>query len=155
VPSTRYVAVVGAGEADDRQSWLAEEVGALLAEAGAIVVTGGLGGVMEAACRGAKSRRGRTLGLLPGDDRAAANGWVDVAVATGLGELRNGLVVRSSDAVIAVGGGHGTLSEIALALKAGRLVVGLGGWDIAGMVQASDPRDAVARVMRHTSSAVS
>jgi hypothetical protein len=153
VPATRYVAVVGPVEADEQQRWLAEEVGALLAEAGAVVVTGGLGGVMEAACRGAKSRRGRTLGLLPGDDRAAANGWVDLAVATGLGELRNGLVVRSSDAVIAVGGGHGTLSEIALALKWGTPVVGLGGWDIEGMVQASDPRDAVARVIQHSPSA--
>jgi uncharacterized protein (TIGR00725 family) len=153
VPATRYVAVVGPGEADEQQRWLAEEVGAALAEAGAVVVTGGLGGVMEAACRGAKSRRGRTLGLLPGNDRTAANGWVDIAVATGLGELRNGLVVRSSDAVIAVGRGHGTLSEIALALKAGTPVVGLGGWDIEGMVQAADPRDAVARAMRHSSTA--
>jgi uncharacterized protein (TIGR00725 family) len=153
MPATAYVGVVGAGDADERQQWLAEAVGAALAEAGAVVVTGGLGGVMEAACRGAKSRRGRTLGLLPGEDRDAANGWVDVAVATGMGELRNALVVRSSDAVIAVGGGHGTLSEIALALKAGKPVVGLETWDIEGMVQATDPGDAVARVFRHGSSA--
>jgi hypothetical protein len=155
VPATAYVAVVGAGDASDAQAWLAEEVGAALAEAGAVVVTGGLGGVMEAASRGAKSRRGQTLGLLPGEDRSAANGWVDVAVATGMGELRNGLIVRSADALIAVGGGAGTLSEIALALKAGKPVVGLGSWDIEGMVQATDPRDAVLRVIRHTSSAAS
>jgi hypothetical protein len=153
MPATPYVAVVGSGEADDQLAWLAEEVGAALADAGAVVVTGGLGGVMEAASRGAKSRLGQTLGLLPGDDRTAANGWVDIAVPTGMGELRNGLVVRSSDAVIAVGGGHGTLSEIALALKAGKPVVGLAGWDIDGMVQAADPQDAVARVIRNRLSA--
>jgi uncharacterized protein (TIGR00725 family) len=153
VPAAAYIAVVGAAEAGDEQTWLAEEVGAALAEAGAVTVTGGLGGVMEAASRGAKSRRGQTLGVLPGDDRLAANGWVDIAVATGMGELRNGLVVRGSDAVIAVGGGHGTLSEIALALKMGKPVIGLGGWDIEGMVQASDARDAVARAIRHSVSA--
>lgn len=148
---TPYIAVVGAGEATDEQAWLAEEVGAGLAEAGAVVVTGGLGGVMEAASRGAKSRLGRTLGLLPGDDRAAANGWVDIAVATGLGELRNGLIVRSADAVIAIGGGPGTLSEVGFALKTGTPVIGLGTWDIDGMVQAADPADAVARAIRHSS----
>ena len=150
---TPYIAVVGSGEASGDAVWLAEEVGAALAEAGAVVVTGGLGGVMEAASRGAKSRRGRTLGLLPGDDRTAANGWVDVAVATGLGELRNALIVRSTDAVIAIGGGAGTLSEIAFALKTGTPVVGLGTWDIDGMVRARDAADAVARVIRHSPSA--
>jgi uncharacterized protein (TIGR00725 family) len=153
VAGVPYIAVVGSGEASDEESWLAEEVGAALAEAGATVVTGGLGGVMEAACRGAKSRRGRTVGLLPGDDRSAANGWVDVAVATGMGEMRNALVVRSADAVIAIGGGPGTLSEIAFALKTGTPVVGLGTWDIDGMVRATDPQEAVARVIRHRSSA--
>ena len=153
MPGAAYIAVVGPADAADEHTWLAEEVGAALAEAGAVTVTGGLGGVMEAASRGAKSRRGQTLGVLPGDDRRAANGWVDIAVATGMGELRNGLVVRSSDAVIAIGGGHGTLSEIALALKAGKPVVGLGGWDIEGMVQAADPRDAVARAIRHSACA--
>jgi uncharacterized protein (TIGR00725 family) len=153
VAATPYIAVVGSGEADDQQAWLAEEVGAALAEAGAVLVTGGLGGVMEAACRGAKSRRGRTLGLLPGMDRASANGWVDIAVTTGLGELRNGLVVRSADAVVAIGGGSGTLSEIAFALKTGTPVIGLSTWDIEGMVQATDPRDAVTRALRHSSSA--
>src|SRR3954463_8597643 len=103
----------------------AEEVGRRVAEAGGIVVCGGLGGVMEAACRGARSADGVTLGILPGTSRDDANEWVSLAVATGLGELRNGLIVRSADAVVAVGGGHGTLSEIALALKAGKRVVGL------------------------------
>lgn len=150
---TPYVAVVGPGEASERELWLAEEVGAGLAQAGALVVTGGLGGVMEAASRGAKSKLGQTLALLPGDDRSAANGWVDVAVATGLGELRNGLLVRSADVLIAVGGGHGTLSEIALALRTGTPVVGLGSWDIAGIMRAEDPADAVARAIRCGSAA--
>lgn len=143
-----YVAVVGAGDATPEQERLAEEVGALLAARGAVVVTGGLGGVMAAACRGAAAAGGTTLGLLPGSDRAAANPWVTVAVATGMGELRNGLVVRSADAVIAVGGEYGTLSEIALALKAGRRVVALGTWDVRGVEVADDPAHAVALALR-------
>jgi uncharacterized protein (TIGR00725 family) len=144
-----YVAVVGAGE-DVAAELLAdaEAVGAELARRGAVVVCGGLGGVMEAACRGARAQGGTTLGILPGSERAAANPWVSVAVATGLGELRNGLVVRSADAVIAIGGGYGTLSEIALALKAGLPVVGLRSWEIGGVVAADDPAAAVARALR-------
>lgn len=111
------------------------------------MVCGGLGGVMKAACRGAKTAGGLTVGILPGSDRAAANAFVDVAVPTGLGEARNALVVRAADALIAVGGGYGTLSEIALALKAGKRVVGLDSWDIDGMVAAADPRAAVAAVL--------
>ena len=140
---TPYVAVVGPGEASPDELHAAEEVGAGLAEAGAVVVTGGLGGVMEAASRGARSRRGRTLGILPGDDRDAANGWVEIAVPTGMGELRNGLVVRAADAVVAIGGGHGTLSEVALALKLGRPVVGLGTWEVHGVEHVSTPADAI------------
>ena len=139
-----YVAVVGAG-AGVAPALLAaaEAVGGELARRGAVVVCGGLGGVMEAACRGARSAGGTTLGILPGHDRGAANAFVDVAVATGMGELRNGLVVRSADALVAIGGGHGTLSEIALALKAGRRVVGLGSWEIEGVHQAADGAEAV------------
>ena len=102
---------------------------------------------MEAACRGARSERGHTLGILPGEDRDAANGWVEIAVTTGLGELRNGLVVRASDAVVAVGGGHGTLSEVALALKLGRPVVGLGTWDVHGIEHVRTPSDAIDRIV--------
>jgi uncharacterized protein (TIGR00725 family) len=143
---TPYVAVVGPGDASPQELHAAEEVGAGLAARGAIVVTGGLGGVMEAASRGAKSRRGRTIGILPGDDRDAANGWIDIAIATGLGELRNGLVVRAVDAVVAVGGGHGTLSEVALALKLGRPVVGVGTWEVHGVEHVSTPEDAIERI---------
>jgi uncharacterized protein (TIGR00725 family) len=146
---TAYIGVVGPGEASEAELASAEEVGAGLASLGAVVVTGGLGGVMEAACRGARSRRGRTLGILPGEDREAANGWVEIAVATGLGELRNGLIVRACDALVAVGGGHGTLSEVALALKLGRPVVGLGTWAVHGVDEVTTPAEAVERVARH------
>ena len=125
-----YVAVVGAGRATADELAQAEAVGRALAEGGAVVVCGGLGGVMEAACRGARAAGGRTLGILPGADRSAANEWVDVAVPTGLGEARNALVVRAADAVVAVAGEFGTLSEIALALKVGKPVIGVGTWDL-------------------------
>lgn len=128
--SLPYIGVIGAARADQDECALAREVGRQLALRGAVLVCGGLGGVMEAACAGAHDGGGLTVGLLPGDERAAANPFVDVAIATGLGELRNGLIVRAVDALVAVGGEWGTLSEIALALETGRVVVGLGSWDL-------------------------
>jgi uncharacterized protein (TIGR00725 family) len=145
---TRCIGVVGPGEASAGELAIAEELGARLVDLGATVVTGGLGGVMEAACRGAKSRRGLTIGLLPGLDRSEANGWVDVAIATGLGELRNALVVRTSDAVVAVGGGAGTLSEIGFALKLGRPVIGIGTFALEGVVQVSSAAQAAELAVR-------
>ena len=142
--SSPVIAVVGAGEGE---SEVAYEVGRLLASRGAVVVTGGLGGVMASASRGAASAGGIVIGLLPGVDRDAANEWVTVAVPTGLGELRNGLVVRAADALVAVGGGYGTLSEIALALKAGKRVVGIGSWAIDGVEAVPDAEGAVDRVL--------
>jgi uncharacterized protein (TIGR00725 family) len=142
-----YVAVVGGSDATPEQAQAAEAVGRALAQAGAIVVTGGRGGVMAAACRGAASAGGVTIGILPGDDRSAANDWVTVAIPTGLGELRNGLVVRAADALVAVGGAYGTLSEIALALTASKPVVGLGSWPIDGVQEADTPADAVQRAL--------
>src|SRR3954471_13061305 len=150
-----WVAIVGPGAAKSAELEAAEEAGAAVAEAGAGLVCGGLGGVMEAACRGARSRGGLTLGLLPGSDREAANGWVLVAVPTGLGEARNALVVRAADAVVAIGGGWGTLSEIALALKAGVPVVGVATWEAAiggaepepGIVRVPGAREAVAEAL--------
>lgn len=127
---TRYAAVVGAGTCTDEEAATAKAVGRGLVDAGFVIVTGGLGGVMAAACRGAREAGGTTVGLLPGDDRGAANEHLTVALPTGLGELRNGLVVRSADVLVAVGGEHGTLSEIAFALKAGIPVVGIGTWDL-------------------------
>ncbi|HEV2769713.1 MAG TPA: TIGR00725 family protein [Solirubrobacteraceae bacterium] len=142
-----YVAVVGAGEATEEELAVAEEVGARLAATGAVLVTGGLGGVMEAASRGAAQAGGSAVGLLPGLDRSQANPWATIALPTGLGELRNGLVVRAADAVIAIGGAYGTLSEIALALKAGKPVVGVGSWAIDGVGSAGDAEEAVAAAL--------
>jgi uncharacterized protein (TIGR00725 family) len=102
---------------------------------------------MEAACRGAKRAGGTTVGLLPGMDRSAANPFVDLAIPTGLGEARNAVVVRAADVLIAVGGGYGTLSEIALGLRAGKRVIGLGTWDIDGVVGADGPEAAVAAAL--------
>ena len=126
-----YIAVVGAGDPDDALESLAEEVGRGLAREGAVLVCGGLGGVMEAACRGARSAGGLTVGILPGASRADGNDYLDVAIPTGMGEMRNTLIVRGADAVIAVGGEFGTLSEIAFALKIGRPVVGIDTWDLS------------------------
>ncbi len=140
-----YVAVVGPGEATPDEVQSAEELGRELARAGAILVCGGLGGVMAAACRGAREQGGMTIGLLPGLDRSAANAHVAIAIPTGLGELRNGLIVRSADAVIAVGGAYGTLSEVALALKTGVPVIGLKTWEIEGIV----PVDSAAQAVEH------
>ena len=137
--SMPIVAVVGGGIADAGAESVAEEVGRLLAGRGAIVLTGGLGGVMAAASRGAAKAGGTTVGLLPGDDRAEANEWVAVSIATGLGEARNALVARAADAMIAVGGEFGTLSEIALALKLGRPVIGIDTWEIRRSGVTVDP----------------
>lgn len=132
------VAVVG-GMVEADAERVAEEVGRLLAERGAIVLTGGLGGVMAAASRGAARAGGTTVGLLPGDDRGDANEWVAVALATGMGEARNALIARAAEALIAVGGEFGTLSEIALALKLGRPVVGIDTWEIRRSGVTVDP----------------
>jgi uncharacterized protein (TIGR00725 family) len=153
-PPRPYIAVVGAGEASAEDALVAEQVGRGLAEAGAVVVCGGLGGVMEAACRGAKSAGGTTVGILPGARRQDANPYVDVAIATGLGEARNALVVRAVDAVIAVGGEYGTLSEIALALKSRTPVIGIDTWRLVrhgerldAIVEVTSPADAVTRAL--------
>jgi uncharacterized protein (TIGR00725 family) len=141
---TAYVAVIAPG---DEVVDAAADVGRLVAERGAVLVCGGLGGSMESACRGAKDGGGLTVGILPGPDRSAANPFVDVALPTGLGEARNALVVRAADAVIAIGGGYGTLSEIALALKAGKPVIGLDTWEIEGVRPASGPEAAVSAAL--------
>jgi uncharacterized protein (TIGR00725 family) len=127
----RYVAVIGPSRATPEVAAAAFQVGVLIARGGANLVCGGGGGAMEAACRGARSAGGTTVGILPGPTREDANPFVDIAIPTGMGEARNALVVRAADAVIAVGGGVGTLSEIGLALKIGRPVIGLGTWEVA------------------------
>jgi hypothetical protein len=150
------IAVVGGSEPLATEADAAEVVGATLGSAGATVVCGGLGGVMAAACRGARSAGGLTVGFLPGTDRSAANPWVDVIIPTGMGEGRNVLVVRSAAAVIAVGGEYGTLSEIALALRARIPVVGIGTWSLVrgngetdtGIVPVADPVEAATVALR-------
>lgn len=139
-----YIAVIGTGEADERLCAKAREVGRLTAERGGIVVCGGLGGVMEAATRGATEVGGAAIGILPGEDRSRANEYLSYSVATGVGQARNLAVVCSADAVIAVGGGYGTLSEIGLARKVGRPVVALGSWELGDhVVSVSSPEKAV------------
>ena len=135
-----YIAVCGGGAFDERSARVAREVGEALALQGAVVLCGGLGGVMEAVCEGARSQGGLTIGFLPGDDRDDANEFVDIALPTGLGEMRNMLLVRASDAVIAISGEFGTLSEIAYALRLGVPVIGLDTW---GLVKDGEPRAAI------------
>lgn len=129
-PSQIYVAVVGASRARKEDLEQAHAAGRRLAELGAIVVTGGRGGVMEAASRGAKEGGGTTVGILPGLERADANDHLDIALPTGLGEMRNALVARAAQAVVAVGGAWGTLAEIAFARAAGTPVYGVGSWEL-------------------------
>jgi uncharacterized protein (TIGR00725 family) len=144
------VAVVGPGEATAEELTVAETVGRELARRDAVLVCGGLGGVMEAACRGASEAGGATVGILPGTQREAANPFVEIAIPTGLGEARNALLVRAADALVAVGGAYGTLSEIAFALKTGKPVVGLGSWEIEGVQTAHTPEDAVRAALART-----
>lgn len=146
----RIVGVIGAGECDETVSVMAEEVGRRLAECNCIVLTGGRTGVMEAASRGAKQAGGLTVGILPGNDPKEANPHVDIPIATGLQDARNAIVARASEILIAIAGEYGTLSEIALALKMGRRVIGLGTWHITKAVQAVEtPQQAVADVIRY------
>jgi uncharacterized protein (TIGR00725 family) len=128
------IAIVGAADASADELEAAESVGRLLAERGVVVVCGGRGGVMEAACRGAAGQGGITLGLLPGSEASGGNPFLTIALPTGMNQARNAILALAGEAIIAIGGGPGTLSEIGLALKAGKRVVGLGTW------QVRDPR---------------
>jgi len=137
------VAVIGGSRPGRQALEMAVEVGRLVARSGAVLVCGGLGGVMEAASRGAREEGGLVIGILPGSTLADANPWVDVPIATGLGYTRNSLVVMNADAVVAVDGEYGTLSEIAYGLIHGKRVVGLGTWDVRGVTVAATPEEAV------------
>ncbi|MDA8242056.1 MAG: TIGR00725 family protein [Nitrospiraceae bacterium] len=140
------IAVIGGRKVEKSLLKEAEEVGRLLAGRNAVLVSGGLGGVMEAASRGMKTAGGLTVGLLPQDHKRDANDFIDVAIATGLGIGRNVIIARTADAVIAVGGEYGTLSEIAFALQLGKPVVGIRTWDIKGVISAASAGDAVGKV---------
>ncbi len=143
----KIIGVIGDSNADQTARDSAYRVGRLLANAGAILICGGLGGVMEAACKGAKEYGGSTIGILPGNDTIAANPYVDYPVATGIGYARNLIIINTASALIAVSGKYGTLSEIAFALQLGKPVYGLGTWAIDGVIVCSTPEEAVSKAL--------
>ena len=156
------ISVIGAGEPPPEIAEMAEQVGRGLAERGVTIVCGGLGGVMAAACKGAKSVGGTTIGILPGSDPEDANEWVDIPICTGVGYSRNVIVVKSGRAVIAIGGAFGTLSEIAHAIGDGIPVIGLETWTMSrngtedlSIVRAHSPADAVTKAMASAGSRLS
>ena len=148
------IAVVGGSVPTKEEEATAEAVGRALAESGAVLICGGLGGVMEAACRGASSEGGVTIGILPGDSRQAANPYVQVPIVTGIGYARNVAVVKSAQAVIAIGGSYGTLSEIGHALQGGIPVISLNTWSLVkngqpdnSIIHAQNPVEAVDKAL--------
>lgn len=143
------VSVIGGHKCDDAIGALAEEVGAMIAARGAVLVCGGLGGVMEAACRGARRTGGTTIGIIPGEDREAANEFAEIVIPTGMGFSRNTIVAGSADMVVALPGSYGTLSEIAFALIGKKPVYGFGAWDVEGVVGLESPRDLEAALDEH------
>jgi len=143
----RYVAVCGASEATPSQLEAAREVGRLLARKGAVILNGGFGGVMGAASEGAASEGGTVVGILPDTDRAGANAHLTLALATGLGQSRNAVIVTAADSVIAIGAGWGTLSEIALARRLDRPVFALDTWHVKGLDVVATPAEAVRRAL--------
>jgi uncharacterized protein (TIGR00725 family) len=145
-----FIGVIGGSNASPQVAQVAEEVGREIARRGAVLVCGGLGGVMEAACKGASGEGGLTIGILPGDNRLAANPYVRIPIVTGTGYARNVAVVKTSQAVIAIDGSYGTLTEIGFALQSGIPVIGLGTWSLSldgqvdkSIILAKNPRDAV------------
>lgn len=153
-----YIAVVGGSSCTKEEKTLALETGFKIAERGAVLICGGGSGVMEAASEGARQAGGTAIGILPGNDHWEGNRHLSYAVATGLGEARNAIITRTADAVIAIGGEYGTLSEIALALKMGKPVIGLNSWSIkpqhllgSGIIVASTPEEAVNIAFQHSS----
>ena len=146
---TKTIAVIGARSCDEQLYHETEELGALLAKNGYTVICGGLGGIMEAVCKGAKNAGGATIGIIPGDDPLDANPYIDTVITTGLGISRNLIIIRSAVGVIAINGGFGTLSELAFALQLQKPVVGLGTWDISDqIISVKTPFDAVDRITK-------
>jgi len=150
----KFVAVIGGGECSPEGACAAEEVGRELAKRGAILICGGLGGVMEAACKGAYSAGGMTIGILPGDSRQAANPYVQIPIVTGIGYARNSIIIKTSQAIIAIDGSYGTLSEIGHALQSGIPVIGLNTWSLSqngqpdnSIILAQSPAEAVNKAL--------
>jgi uncharacterized protein (TIGR00725 family) len=143
----RIIGVIGSSKPSKKTYQLAYRVGELIAEAKAVLICGGLGGVMEAACKGAKAKGGTTIGVLPGTDPVDANFWVDYPIVTGLGQGRNMVIINTAQSLVAVSTGYGTLSEIAFGLSAGKKVYGLETWDIKGVVACKTPEIAVSNAL--------
>lgn len=153
----KFIAVIGGNQPSPQEAKLAEEVGRELAKRGVTLICGGLSGVMEAACKGAQSEGGVTIGILPGESRQAANPYVQIPIVTGIGHARNLAVVKSAQAVIAIGGSYGTLSEIGHALRSGIPVIGLNTWSLSrngqqdnSIILAQNPTEAVNKALNLT-----
>ncbi len=141
------VSVIGGHRCDKDTAKMAEHTGEIIAEENAVLVCGGLGGIMEAACRGAKKRGGLTIGIIPGGNKSDANKFVDIVITTGMGYSRNTIVAGTADLVVAFPGEYGTLSEIGFALNAEKPVYGFGTWDIKGVKKLENP-DQLSRILR-------
>ena len=142
------IGVIGASRCSPEIAELAEEVGREIGKRGAVLICGGLGGVMEFASKGVKEAGGLTIGILPGRSREEANTYIDVPIVTGMGHARNVIIAHSSDSMIAISGEHGTLSEIAIGLKLQKTIIGLNTWDIEGVIKVKTPAEAVEKAMR-------
>ncbi|MEO0098826.1 MAG: TIGR00725 family protein [candidate division WOR-3 bacterium] len=150
-----FVAVLGPQEAERKICQLAKEVGFLIAQKGGVLITGGLGGVMEASCQGAKAAGGITIGILPTKDKTSANPYCDFPIATGLGEARNLIIIATADALIAIGKSWGTLSEISFALKMKKRVIGLKTFNLKGIIKVETPKEAVRKAFSNEGSSLS
>jgi len=137
------IGVIGAAECDEALTRLARAMGRGIAELGAVLICGGMGGVMKAVCQGVTEAGGLTVGILPGSDRNQANEFVDLPIATGMGEARNLVIIRTADVLVAIGGSYGTLSEIGFALKMGKRVIGIRTWDIEGIEKVTTVEEAL------------
>jgi len=142
------IGVIGASRCSTEVAELAEEVGMEIGRKGAVLICGGLGGVMESASKGAKEAGGFTIGILPGTSKEEANGYIDIPIVTGLGHARNVVIAHSSDSIIAISGEHGTLSEIAIGLKLKKTIIGLNTWDIEGIIQVKTAAEAVEKAIK-------
>ena len=142
------IGVIGGSRCSPEIAELAEEVGREIGKRGAVLICGGLGGVMEFASKGVKEAGGLTIGILPGRSREEANAYIDVPIVTGMGHARNVIIAHSSDSMIAISGEHGTLSEIAIGLKLQKTIIGLNTWDIEGVIKVKTPAEAVEKAMR-------
>jgi len=144
----KRIGVIGGAKADAKSRQIAFRIGQMIAEKGAILVCGGLSGIMEASSRGAKEAGGKTMGILPGNSPDDANSYIDIAIATGLGYSRNSLVALNADVLIAIDGQYGTLTEIAYGCIYGKKIIGLGTWDIPGVIKAKSPEEAIELAFR-------